>query len=153
MDNKFIIAKMAETPVVGIDLGTTNSVIAVWNKGEPEIISNDAQNTIPSCVSFMEHGIAVGNSALTQLRVNPKNTIFEAKRLIGKKYVAYEKEMLVFPFVVTKDDTDKPRYTVSFEGENRQFYPEEVSAVVLKQLKQNAENSIQQQVRLKAIYT
>lgn len=138
---------MAETPVFGIDLGTTNSVIAVWKNGAPEVISDGStQNTIPSCVAFTLHGIAVGNLALGQIAGNQKNTILEAKRVIGKKFATIEKERLLLPCSITKGDDDKPKYEVLFEGSSKQIYPEEVSAIVLKTLKENAEKCTEQNV-------
>lgn len=145
---------MAETPVFGIDLGTTNSVIAVWKNGAPEVISDGStQNMTPSCVAFTPNGIAVGNLALGQITGNQKNTILKVKRVIGKKIAAIEKERLLLPCSITKGDDDKPKYQVLFEGKPKQFHPEEVSAIVLKTLKENAEKCIEQKVSKKEFDT
>lgn len=139
---------MAEALVFGIDLGTTNSVIAVWKNGAPEIIPNDfAQNTTPSCVAFTQHGIAVGKMAFDLQNVNQTNTIFEAKRIIGKNYENVGKEKFHWPFTVSKDDVGRAKYSVHFEGQIKQFFPEEISAIVLKHLKEYAEKHIQQEVK------
>lgn len=139
---------MAEAPVFGIDLGTTNSVIAVWKDGAPEIIPNDfEQNTTPSCVAFTKRGIAVGKMALDLQYENPTNTIFEGKRIIGKNYEHVGKEKFRWPFTVSKDVLSRAMYSVDFEGGKKDFLPEEISAIVLKHLKEYAEKRIQHQVK------
>lgn len=76
---------MAEKPVIGIDLGTTNSCVAVWENGEIKIVPNKSgEKTTPSCVGFVKNVVFVGASAITQQEMNPTNTIFEAKRVIGQ---------------------------------------------------------------------
>lgn len=141
-----------ESPVYGIDLGTTNSAIAVWKDGVPEIIPNDfGQNTTPSCVSFTQHGIAVGRLALNLQHVNPTNTIYDAKRVIGKKYENVGKEKFLWPFTVAEDTDGKATYSVLFEGQIKNFYPEEISAMVLRHLKEYAEKYTQKPVRIEYI--
>lgn len=138
-----------ESPVYGIDLGTTNSVIAVWKDGLPEIIPDDfGQNTTPSCVSFTQHGIAVGRLALNLQNLNPTNTIYDAKRVIGKTYQNVGKEKFLWPFTVATDNVGKATFSVHLKGQIEQFYPEEISAMVLKHLKEYAEKHTQKQVRI-----
>lgn len=140
---------MAETPVFGIDLGTTNSCIAMWKDGQVKILSNRFhENTTPSCVSFGEDGIVIGHSALTKLISNPQNTIFDAKRIIGQRYEAIQNILNRFPFAVTPDEFGYPKFDVVAGGEPKRFHPEEISALVLKQLKDDAECEIQQEVNV-----
>lgn len=134
---------MAETPVLGIDLVTTNSCCALWLNGEVIIIPHKSnQNTMPSCVAFTEDGILVGQSAVDQQCNNPENTIFEAKRIIGLDHETVERNMKYLPFRMSKDDADRYKYHVQFEAQANQFFPEEISAIVLKQLKEDAESCI-----------
>lgn len=141
---------MASTPVFGIDLGTTNSAIARWINGSPEIVANSShQNTTPSCVAFTEFGFTVGDKAIEQQNANPKNTIFEAKRIIGKTFETVQKEFRRWPFKFSKDENGRPKYNVNLENQPQLFYPEEISAMVLKDLKENAEIRVQQEVSVK----
>lgn len=97
-------------------------------------------------MAFTERGIAVGKIAFELQNVNPTNTIFEAKRIIGKNYENVGKEKFHWSFTVFKDDVGRAKYSVNFEGQTKQFFPEEISAIVLKHLKEYAEKRIQQQV-------
>ena len=132
--------------VVGIDLGTTNSCVAIVNdKGVVEIINNDiGEQTTPSVVSFKENGIVVGNDARKQLEMNPKNTIFAIKRLIGYNYGdnQIKKEIETYPYQITgktvrNKDNDKVKAVVKvdFKGERREYSPEEISGYILEKLK------------------
>lgn len=138
---------MSESPVLGIDLGTTNSCIAIWQIGKVKILPNQFnQNTTPSCVGFTGQGILIGQSAVNQQCANPKNTIFEAKRVIGLDHKTVERNMKYLPFHMSKDDADRQKYNVQLEGEANQLFPEEISAIILKQLKEDAAKFIGQVV-------
>merc|ERR1719411_2210180 len=128
--------------VIGIDLGTTYSCVGVYQNQRVEIIPNDQGSRItPSYVAFTETERLVGDAAKNQATVNPKNTVYDAKRLIGRKYndkkVTADKKL--WPFnVINKEG--KPYVEVQYKGETKQFAPEEISAFVLQKMKQTAEN-------------
>ncbi|KAF7307699.1 hypothetical protein MKEN_01129900 [Mycena kentingensis (nom. inval.)] len=127
--------------VIGIDLGTTYSCVGVQRGGRVEIIANDQGNRItPSWVSFGEEERLVGDSAKNAYHSNPKNTVFDAKRLIGRKTDEKEvkADMKHWPFKVV-DKGGKPVIAVHHKGEEREFTPEEVSAMVLTKMKETAE--------------
>jgi len=128
--------------VIGIDLGTTYSCVGVYKHGKVEIIANDQGNRItPSYVAWTDEGERlIGDSAKNQATINPENTVFDVKRLIGRKYSdkSVQADKKLFPFkIVSKDD--KPYVEVKLEGKNRQFAPEEVSAMILVKMKEIAE--------------
>ncbi|KAF3903274.1 hypothetical protein ABW20_dc0108888 [Dactylellina cionopaga] len=127
--------------VIGIDLGTTYSCVGVMQKGKVEILANDQGNRItPSWVAFTDEERLVGDAAKNQAANNPKRTIFDVKRLIGRKFndPDVQKDMKHFPFdVVNKDG--KPYISVEVNGEKRTFTPEEISAMVLGKMKDIAE--------------
>ncbi|KAI3648966.1 hypothetical protein MP228_006820 [Amoeboaphelidium protococcarum] len=135
--------------VIGIDLGTTYSCVAVFQAGKVEIIANDLGSRItPSWVAFTDDGERlIGEAAKNQAPQNPKNTVFDAKRLIGRKYndkeVQMEKKSL--PFDVTDRD-GRPVIQVSVKGEKKTFTPEEISAMVLGKMKQIAEDYLGKEV-------
>lgn len=138
---------MADTPVMGIDLGTTNSCVAIWRNKEVLIVRNkNNDTTTPSCIAFTENGLVVGKSAVVQQTINPKNTIFEIKRVIGRNDKEIKKEADFFPFSMVKDENNKPQCEVNVEGESIRLYPEEISAIVLKNLKESAESLVNQKV-------
>jgi L1 cell adhesion molecule like protein len=127
---------------VGIDLGTTTSCVSIWRNGRADVIANDQGNRItPSYVAFTENERLVGDAAKNQCASNPKNTIYDAKRLIGRKYdeQTVQNDMKLWPFEVVKDKTNKPMIQVNVTGENQTFYPEQISAMVLDKMKQTAE--------------
>jgi len=133
--------KKLDCPVVGIDLGTTYSVVGVWKNGEVQIIPNEMGNRItPSVVAFTDTERLIGDGAKNQLPQNPENTIYTIKRLIGRKYtdktVQYDKTLLSFDIVNHGGD---PRVSVTFKGEKKTFTPEEVSAMILQKMKEIAE--------------
>ena len=131
------------SPVIGIDLGTTYSCVGVWQNGRVEIIANDQGNrTTPSYVAFNEEGDRlIGDSAKNQANRNPKNTIFDAKRLIGRKYTdkTVKNDMKHWPFKVKKIGDDKPIIVVNHKGEEKEFTAEEISSMILTKMKTTAE--------------
>lgn len=141
---------MSTSKAIGIDLGTTYSCVGVWQNGRVEIIANDQGNrTTPSYVAFTSSERFVGDSAKNQANTNPKNTVYDSKRLIGRKFsdddVKYD--MKHFSFDVIKDDKDRPKIQVEAMGEMKQFYPEEVSAMVLGYMKEIAESYLGHDVK------
>merc|ERR1719211_316446 len=127
--------------VVGIDLGTTYSCVGIYQNGKVEIIANDQGNRItPSYVAFTETERLVGDAAKYQVATNPKNTVYDAKRLIGRKYGdrIVKADMKLWPFNIVSQD-GKPYIEVSYKGETRKFAAEEISAFVLQKMKQTAE--------------
>ncbi|XP_046556963.1 heat shock protein 70 B2-like [Haliotis rubra] len=132
---------MPKTPAVGIDLGTTYSCVGVFQHGKVEIIANDQGNrTTPSYVAFTDTERLLGDAAKNQVALNPSNTVFDAKRLIGRKFNdrAVQGDMKHWPFkVVSKGD--KPILQVEFKGENKLFAPEEISSMILTKMKETAE--------------
>ncbi|KAJ9151177.1 Hsp70-like protein [Pleurostoma richardsiae] len=134
--------------VIGIDLGTTYSCVGVMQKGKVEILVNDQGNRItPSYVAFTEDERLVGDAAKNQAAANPSNTIFDIKRLIGRKYSEkdVQNDIKHFPYkVVSKDD--KPVVQVQVAGDAKQFTPEEVSAMILGKMKEVAESYLGKKV-------
>lgn len=125
---------------IGIDLGTTYSCVAAWINGKVEIIANDQGNrTTPSYVSFTDNEHLVGDAAKNQAAGNPTNTIFDAKRLIGRSFndPIVQADMKHWPFKVV-DVAGKPQFEVQHEGQTKQFSPEQISAMVLTKMKQTA---------------
>jgi len=135
--------KVVDTsPVIGIDLGTTYSCVGVWQNGRAEIIANEQGNNItPSSVAFTDTERLVGDAAKNQASANPTNTIFEIKRVIGQRYTAAGvlKDIKHFPFTVLQGENDKPMIEVDFKGEKTSFSPEQISAMVLNNMKEVAE--------------
>lgn len=126
---------------IGIDLGTTYSCVAVFQHGKVEIIANDQGNrTTPSYVAFTDTERLIGDAAKNQVAMNPENTVFDAKRLIGRKFndENVQKDMKHWPFKVINDG-DKPKIQVEFKGEQKRFSPEEVSSMVLVKMREIAE--------------
>jgi heat shock protein 5 len=136
--------------VIGIDLGTTYSCVGVFKHGKVEIIANDQGNRItPSYVAWTEEGDRlIGDSAKNQATINPENTVFDVKRLIGRKFndksVQADKKLVPYK-IVAKDD--KPMVEVKLEGKNRQFAPEEISAMILNKMKEIAEAYLGQEIK------
>lgn len=139
-----------EAPCVGIDLGTTYSVVGIWQKGEVHIIPNEMGNRItPSVVAFTDTERLVGDGAKNQLPQNPKNTIYAIKRLIGRKYadatVQADKKLLSYEIV--GDKSGKPLVQVTVDNQKKQFTSEEISAMVLQKMKEIAETYIGEKVK------
>ncbi|XP_037031123.1 heat shock protein 70 B2-like [Bradysia coprophila] len=128
-------------PAIGIDLGTTYSCVGVFQHGKVEIIANDQGNrTTPSYVAFSDSERLIGDAAKNQVAMNPKNTIFDAKRLIGRKYddKKIQEDMKHWPFTVLSEN-GKPKIVAEFKGERKRFAPEEISSMVLTKMKETAE--------------
>ncbi|KAM9843654.1 heat shock 70 kDa protein 1 [Aulostomus maculatus] len=126
---------------IGIDLGTTYSCVGVFQHGRVEIIANDQGNrTTPSYVAFTDTERLIGDAAKNQVALNPSNTVFDAKRLIGRRFddAVVQADMKHWPFQVV-DHGGKPRIQVEYKGEDKAFYPEEVSSMVLVKMKEIAE--------------
>jgi len=131
----------AKKSAVGIDLGTTYSCVGVFQHGKVEIIANDQGNrTTPSYVAFTDTERLIGDPAKNQVAINPNNTIFDAKRLIGRKYddSTVQADMKHWPFTVV-DAGGKPKLQVEYQNETKTFTPEEISAMVLTKMKETAE--------------
>ena len=135
---------------VGIDLGTTYSCVGVWQNDRVEIIANDQGNrTTPSYVAFNETERLIGDAAKNQVAMNPHNTVFDAKRLIGRKFSdpTVQADRKHWPFKVTPADGDKPQIEVKFKGETKKFFPEEISSMVLVKMKEVAESYLGGEVK------
>ena len=129
-------------PAIGIDLGTTYSCVGIFRDDRIEIIANDQGNrTTPSFVAFTDTERLIGDSAKNQVAMNPANTVFDAKRLIGRKFADAEvqADMKHFPFKVI-DKGGKPYVQVEFKGEEKEFSPEEISSMVLTKMRETAES-------------
>merc|ERR1711904_172616 len=121
----------------------TYSCVALWHHDRVEIISNDQGNrTTPSYVSFSESERLIGDAAKNSAAMNPKNTVFDAKRLIGRKYddSAIQLDIQNWPFVLVSGVGNKPLIQVTYKGDTKTFTPEEISAMVLSKMKETAEN-------------
>lgn len=136
---------------IGIDLGTTYSCCGVWQHDRVEIIANDQGNrTTPSYVAFTEGGERlIGDAAKNQVAINPLNTVFDAKRLIGRRFSdsSVQSDMKHFSFEVVQKDGDKPFVQVQYKGETKTFSPEEVSAMILTKMKDVAESYLGKEVK------
>lgn len=134
---------------VGLDLGTTYSAVGVWKNGRVEIIANDQGNrTTPSYVAFTSTERLVGDAAKNQAAMNPHNTIYDAKRLIGRKFSdpIVKEDMKLWPFTVVSDENDRPQIKVDYKDEEKKFYAEEISAMVISKMKEVAEEYLQEKV-------
>jgi len=135
---------------VGIDLGTTYSCVGVWQNDRVEIIANDQGNrTTPSYVAFNETERLIGDAAKNQVAMNATNTVFDAKRLIGRRFTdtVVQSDMKHWPFKVIEGAGGKPTIQVTFKGEVKQFAPEEVSSMVLIKMKEIAEAYLGREVK------
>jgi len=133
---------------IGIDLGTTYSCVGWWKDNRCEIIANDQGNrTTPSYVSFTDSERLIGDGAKNQASMNPENTIYDAKRLIGRKFsdTTVQADVKSFPFQVIEKD-EKPIIKVNYKNEEKTFQPEEISSMILTKMKEVAESYIGEKV-------
>ena len=142
---------MSKAPAIGIDLGTTYSCVGVWQNGKVDIVPNDmGERTTPSYVAFTDTERLVGDAAKNQITRNPTNTVFDAKRLIGRKYEDREvqDDMKLWPFKVVKDPkSDRPQVCIKYQKQEKKFFAEEISAMVLQKLKQTANDFLGKEVK------
>lgn len=132
---------MSKGPAVGIDLGTTYSCVGVFQHGKVEIIANDQGNrTTPSYVAFTDTERLIGDAAKNQVAMNPSNTVFDAKRLIGRRFddSSVNKDMKHWPFKII-NESGRPKVQVEYKGETKSFYAEEISSMVLTKMKETAQ--------------
>jgi len=136
---------------IGIDLGTTYSCVGIWQNDRVEIIANDQGNrTTPSYVAFNDNERLIGDAAKNQVAMNAINTVFDAKRLIGRKFTdpSVQSDKKHFPFTVTEDvATSKPSIQVKHKGELKKFSPEEISSMVLTKMKEVSEAYLGREVK------
>lgn len=135
---------------IGIDLGTTYSCVGVFQNGKAEIIANDQGNrTTPSYVAFTDEERLIGDGAKNQASMNPKNTVHDAKRLLGRKYddSKVQEDKKLWTFNVVDDGNNKPKIKVEYKGDVNEFYAEEISAMVLTKMKEIAETYIGEDVK------
>ncbi|XP_024981472.1 heat shock cognate 70 kDa protein-like isoform X1 [Cynara cardunculus var. scolymus] len=141
---------MAEAPAIGIDLGTTYSCVAVWKHDRIKIIPNDQGNrTTPSSVAFLDEERLIGDLAKNQGAINPANTIFDTKRLIGRRFSdsKVQEDMKLWPFKVIEGPGDTPKIVVSYKGQEKEFFVEEISAMILGKMKETAEAYLEKPVK------
>ena len=131
--------------IIGIDLGSTNSCVSVFEGNEPTVITNaEGKRTTPSVVAFVDSGERkVGDSAKRQSITNPKNTIFSIKRFMGETYDQVSKEISRVPYNVVRGDNNTPRVEIN----GRQYTPQEISAMILQKMKKTAEDYLGQEVK------
>ncbi len=130
--------------IIGIDLGTTNSCVAVMEGNQPTvIINNEGERTTPSVVAFTDGGERkIGNPAKRQAITNPKNTVFSIKRFMGETYDQVNKEVSRVPYTVVKGDNNTPRVDIN----GKLYSPQEISAMILQKMKKTAEDYLRQDV-------
>jgi len=134
--------KKIDGPVIGIDLGTTYSCVGIYKNGRVEIIPNDQGNRItPSYVAFTDEERLIGEAAKNQATINPEQTLFDVKRLIGRRFKdsTVQKDIKLLPFKIV-DKASKPVIQVKVKGETKEMGPEEVSSMILTRMKETAEN-------------
>jgi heat shock protein 1/8 len=142
--------KKVQGKAIGIDLGTTYSCVGIWQNERVEIIANDQGNrTTPSYVAFTETERLIGDAAKNQVAKNPTNSVFDAKRLIGRKFAdpIVQKDMKLWPFKVEAGPDDKPVIVVKYKGETKKFHPEEISSMVLTKMKETAESFVGEPIK------
>ncbi|WOH08454.1 hypothetical protein DCAR_0727895 [Daucus carota subsp. sativus] len=127
---------------IGIDLGTKYSCVGVWQHDQVEIIPNEHGNrTTPSCVAFTHSDHLIGDAAVDQAALNPLNTIFDSKRLMGRRYSdpSVQSDISLWPFKVVSGPNEKPMIVITYKGEAKQFTAEEIMSMVLRKMKEMAE--------------
>ncbi|KAI9558046.1 heat shock protein 70 kDa [Daphnia sinensis] len=124
-------------PCIGIDLGTTYARVAVYHHGEVEIITNEqGDRTTPSCIAFGDAQRLIGDDVKKQAAINPLNTVFDIKRLLGRQLKDVDQKHWPFEFVA---DDSRPKVKINYKNERKAFYVEEMSSVILLKMKQIAE--------------
>ncbi|CAL9028255.1 unnamed protein product [Prunus brigantina] len=144
------MAAKTEGKAIGIDLGTTYSCVGVWQNDRVEIIANDQGNrTTPSYVAFTDTERLIGDAAKNQVAMNPQNTVFDAKRLIGRRFSdpSVQSDMKLWPFKVIPGPGDKPMIVVRYKGEEKTFSAEEISSMVLTKMREIAEAYLGQTIK------
>ncbi len=135
---------MSSSVAIGIDLGTTYSCVGVWVNGKCEILANDqGERTTPSYVAFTDTERLIGQPAKSQTALNTTNTVYDAKRLIGRKFSdkIVQDDMKHYSFKVEGDDQDRPTIKINVDGKPEEtYYPEQISAMILESMKKTAEN-------------
>jgi len=147
--------KKSDEIAIGIDLGTTYSCVGVWKNDKVEIVANDqGLNTTPSYVAFTKEERLIGDAAKNQSARNPTNTVFDAKRLIGRKFddESVQSDIKLWPFKVVSGEDDKPMIIVDYKGETKKFQAEQISSMVLNKMKEVAEQFLGRPVT-KAVVT
>ena len=137
------------TECLGIDLGTTYSCVGIYRNGKVDVIPNETGGRItPSVVAFTKNERLVGDKAKGQINKNFKNTVYDAKRLIGRDFddPEVQKDIKLWPFKVIRGDNNKPKIEVEYKGKKESLYPEEISACILAKLKQNAKDYLGREV-------
>jgi hypothetical protein len=145
----FIMSDKVSGPAIGIDLGTTYSCVGIFRNNKVEIIANNQGNrTTPSYVAFTEGERLIGEAAKNQSASNPKNTVFDAKRLIGRHFdeKSVQSDMKTWPFKLVSDN-NKPIIEVEYRNETKRFKPEEISSMVLTKMKETAEDYLGSEVK------
>ena len=137
--------------IMGIDLGTTFSCVGVYQAvtGHVDILANkNGSKVIPSVVAFTDNGVLVGNRALAQAELNPRSTIYDAKRFIGKKFSKDDLRKLfsLYQFKITSDEKDNPKFVIESHGNQTLVSPEEIGAAILRELKKTVEKNISRSV-------
>jgi len=141
--------KKIDGPVIGIDLGTTYSCVGIYKNGRVEIIPNDQGNRItPSYVAFTDEERLIGEAAKNQATIQPTQTLFDVKRLIGRRFKdsTVQKDMKLLPFKIV-EKSGKPQISVMVSGAEKTMAPEEVSSMVLTKMKETAENYLGKEVK------
>jgi L1 cell adhesion molecule like protein len=136
--------------VIGIDLGTTYSCVGIWQNDRVEIIASDSGNrTVPSMVAFTDTERLIGDAAKSAAATYPRSTVFDAKRMVGREFrdPLLQADMKHFPYDVVDDGKGRPKIVVETKDGQKQFYPEEISAMVLQKMKAIAEAYLGQTVR------
>ena len=146
-----MVMQYKKAPTVGIDLGTTFSRIAIFQNGKPYIIPNDVgESKIPSFVAFTDKQRLIGDLAKIQITRNQKNTVFDIKRLIGCNFEDREvqDDIKSWPFKVIKNSkADRPIIQITYQNQEKKFFIEEILAIILQKLKQDASDFLGKEVR------
>ena len=142
---------MSRAPAIGIDLGTSYSCVGVWQYGKVDIIPNDMGKRItPSYVAFTDSERLIGDEAKNLISLNPTKTIFNAMKLIGRKFQEkkFQNDIRFWPFNVVKDEkSDRPQIQIMYQKQEKRFFAEEIIALIFQELKRIATNFIGKEVK------